>query len=691
MSTKVTKQLVNPQSIVVVGASNDTAKPGGAILRNIIEGGFKGQLYVVNPKEEEIQGIKCSKAVNDLQQVDLAVIAIAAKYTEETVRVLTEEKGTKAFIIISAGFGEESHEGKELENRIVALIEKAGACLIGPNCTGIFTPYHHAIFSKPFPKSSPKGVDFITGSGATGCFIMDIGMQQGLHFNHCWAVGNSAQLGIEDILEYHDESFDPETSSKVILMYIENIKNPMKLLTHAKSLRAKGVRIAAIKSGSSEAGSRAASSHTGALASPDVAVDALFRKAGIVRCYGREELCTVGNIFTYPEFEGKNIAIITHAGGPAVMLTDALSKAGMNIPHIEGEMADELLSKLFAGSAVGNPIDFLATGTPEQLGTIIDYCDNKFDNIDAMCVIFGTPGLAPIYEAYRVLSEKMKTSKKPIFPILPSTLVAGDEVKEFVELGNTYFADETVFGNAVGRIIATPAPSNEDDAVKIDVEKIREIISRCPNGYLDVKLMNELLDAAGINHAVDISSDNVEEIVAFANKVGYPQVMKVVGPVHKSDVGGVSLNVKDEAHVRAEFERLIKIKDTYAVQAYPMLFGTEIFIGAMRTPLFGHQVLCGLGGIFVEVLKDVQAGLAPIGVADAKEMIKRLRGYKIIQGVRGQDPVNEDLYADQIARVAALVQAAPEIAEMDLNPLLGSPTAVVAVDARIRIEKKLKK
>ncbi|MBQ5873226.1 MAG: acetate--CoA ligase family protein [Bacteroidales bacterium] len=687
MSTKVTKQLVNPQSIVVVGASNDTAKPGGAILRNIIEGGFKGQLYVVNPKEEEIQGIKCSKAVNDLPQVDLAVIAIAAKYTEETVRVLTEEKGTKAFIIISAGFGEESHEGKELENRIVALIEKAGACLIGPNCTGIFTPYHHAIFSKPFPKSSPKGVDFITGSGATGCFIMDIGMQQGLHFNHCWAVGNSAQLGIEDILEYHDESFDPETSSKVILMYIENIKNPMKLLTHAKSLRAKGVRIAAIKSGSSEAGSRAASSHTGALASPDVAVDALFRKAGIVRCYGREELCTVGNIFTYPEFEGKNIAIITHAGGPAVMLTDALSKAGMNIPHIEGAMADELLGKLFAGSAVGNPIDFLATGTPEQLGTIIDYCDNEFENIDAMCVIFGTPGLAPIYDAYRVLSEKMKTSKKPIFPILPSTLVAGDEVKEFVEMGNTYFSDETVFGNAVGRIVATPAPASEEDTVKIDVEKIREIISRCPDGYLDVKLMNELLDAAGINHAVDISSDNVEDIVAFANKTGYPQVMKVVGPVHKSDVGGVSLNVKDEAHVRAEFDRLIKIKDTYAVQAYPMLFGTEIFIGAMRTPLFGHQVLCGLGGIFVEVLKDVQAGLAPIGITEAKEMIKRLRGYKIIQGVRGQDPVNEDLYADQIARVAALVQAAPEIAEMDLNPLLGSPTAVVAVDARIRIEK----
>lgn len=687
MGTKVRKELVNPKSIVVVGASNDTSKPGGAILRNIKEGGFRGDIYVVNPKEETIQGIKCCKNVQELPCVELAVICIAAKFTEETIKVLTQQKNTKAFIIISAGFGEESHEGKELEKRIVDMIEQTGGCLIGPNCTGIFTPYHHAIFSKPFPKSSPKGVDFITGSGATGCFIMDIGMQQGLHFNHCWAVGNSAQLGIEDILEYHDESFDPKTSSKVILMYIENIKNPQKLLKHARSLRLKGCKIAAIKSGSSEAGSRAASSHTGALASPDVAVDALFKKAGIVRCYGREELCTVGNIFTYPHFEGKNIAIITHAGGPAVMLTDALSKAGLNIPHIEGEMANELLGKLFAGSSVGNPIDFLATGTPEQLGTIIDYCDNKFDDIDAMCVIFGTPGLAPIHEAYRVLSEKIKTAKKPIFPILPSTLVAKEEVEEFIERGNTFFADETVFGNAVSRIVSTPEPASEEDTVKIDTAKIREIISRCDNGYLDVKIMNELLDAAGINHAVDISSDNVEKIVEFANKTGYPQVLKVVGPVHKSDVGGVSLNVKDEAHVRAEFERLMKIKDTYAVQAYPMLFGTEIFIGSMRTPLFGHQVLCGLGGIFIEVLKDVQSSLAPIGIREAKQMIKKLRGYKIIQGVRGQEAVNEDLYADQIARVSALVQAAPEIAEMDLNPLLGSSTAVVAVDARIRIEK----
>lgn len=687
MNTKVTKELVNPRSIVVVGASNDTTKPGGAILRNIIEGGFKGNVYAVNPKQDEIQGIKCSHDVKDLPQVDLAVLAIAAKFAEESVRVLADEKGVKAFIIISAGFGEESKEGKELEKRIVEIVERNHACLIGPNCTGVFTPYHHAIFSKPFPQSSSKGVDFITGSGATGCFIMDIGMQQGLHFNHCWAVGNSAQLGIEDLLEYHDEVFDPKTSSKVIILYIENIKNPQKLLKHASSLIRKGCKIAAIKAGSSAAGSRAASSHTGALATDDVAVDALFRKAGIVRCYGREELCTVASIFTYPSFEGKNIAIITHAGGPAVMLTDALSKVGINIPKIEGDNAKKLLENLLPGSSVANPIDFLATGTPEQLGMIIDACNNDFPNIDAMCVIFGTPGLVPIFDAYKVLNEKMKSSKKPIFPILPSTMVANQEVKEFVKQGNTYFPDETVFGNAVGRIVSTPKPATDEDTIKIDTKKVREVINSCENGYIDVKKINALLDAAGIHHSKDISTDNVEEAVKFANETGYPQVMKVVGPVHKSDVGGVSLNVKDEASVRKEFERLIHIKDTYAVQCYPMLFGTEIYIGSIKTPMFGHQVLCGLGGIFIEVLKDVRSNLAPVGVKEAKDMIKSLRSYKIIQGVRGQEGVNEDMYADQIARVSALVEAAPEIVEMDLNPLLGSSKSVVAVDARIRIEK----
>ncbi len=685
----VTKELINPRSIAVIGASNDIQKPGGKILKNIIDGQFKGDLYVVNPKEPEIQGIKCFQNVNDLPQVDLAVIAIAAKFCVETVEVLTKQKNTKAFIIISAGFSEESHEGKLIEDQIVKLINDANACLIGPNCTGILTPNHHSIFTLPIPTLEAQGCDFITGSGATGVFILDAGIQTGLRFANVFTVGNSAQMGVEEILEYLDENFDPKTSSKIKLLYVENIDNPKKLLKHASSLVAKGCRIAAIKSGDSEAGSRAASSHTGALATSDVAVDALFRKAGIVRCYGRQDLATVASIFSLPELKGKRIVIITHAGGPAVMLTDALSKGGLEIPHIEGEKAQELLKDhLFAGSSVANPIDFLATGTAEQLGTIIDYCDNYFDEVDAMAVIFGTPGLFPLYDVYNVLDAKMKTAKKPIYPIFPSRLIAADEVADFQNKGNVSFPDEVVFGSALCRIYNTQKPSvNPTDVPQIDTAKIRATIAKCENGYISPELVGELLDAAGICRAKEAIVDKVDDALAFVRTNGYPAVMKVVGPVHKSDVGGVTLNVKDEETVRKEFDRLMKIKDTYAVQMGQMCFGTEVFIGAMREEKFGHQVLCGLGGIFIEVLKDVQSALAPIGKAEAANMIKSLKSYGIIKGVRGQEPVNEEIYAEQIARVSALVQAAPEIAEMDLNPLLGSAKMVIAVDARIRIEK----
>lgn len=683
----VTKELINPKSIVVVGGSNDVQKPGGKILKNVIDGDFAGSLYVVNPKEDTIQGVKCTKTVNDLPQVDLAIIAIAAKFCLETVEVLATQKNTKAFIIISAGFSEESHEGKILEDKIVKIINDNNACLIGPNCTGVLTPVHHSIFTLPIPKLTQGGCDFITGSGATGCFILGSGVELGIDFSNVFTVGNSAQLGVEEILEYMDESFDPKTSSKIKLLYVENIKNPKKLLKHASSLIQKGCRIAAIKSGSSEAGSRAASSHTGALATSDVAVDALFRKAGIVRCYGRQDLATMAAIFTYPELKGKRIAIITHAGGPAVMLTDALEKGGLQVPHIEGPKADELLGQLFAGSSVANPIDFLATGTPEQLGIIIDYCNNHFD-VDAIAVIFGTPGLTPIFDAYNVLSEKIKNTKKPIYPILPATTVAKEEIEDFVSKGHAYFPDEKVFGDALTRAFYTPKPSvSPTDVPQIDVAKVRDVISRSENGYIRPELVGELLDVAGVNRSnVQIVTEK-QAAVDFAKRVGYPLVMKVVGPVHKSDVGGVTLNIKDEETVAREFDRLMQIKDTYAVEICSMYYGAEVFIGASRDENFGQQVFFGLGGIFIEVLKDVQSALAPIGVAEVKDLLKQLKGYKILEGVRGQKGVNIDVYADYISRISALVQAAPEIAEMDLNPLLGNPEYVVAVDARIRIEK----
>ena len=689
----INPKLLNPQSIVICGASSDIHKPGGKSLKNLLESPFKGQIYAVNPKETEVQGVKCYAKVDDLPQVDCAILCIAAKFCAQTVDVLAKEKGCRGFIIVSAGFSEESHEGAEIEKHIVDTINSVGGSLIGPNCTGFLNVNYAGCFDTPIPTLDPHGVDFITGSGATAVFIKEYGISNGLKFNSVWAVGNSAQLGIEDVLEHLDETFDPEKSSRVIMLYMEKIGDPQRLLKHSRNLINKGCHIAAIKSGGSAAGSRAASSHTGALATNDAAVDALFSKAGIVRCHNRQELTTVCAVFMHPEIKGKRCAVITHAGGPAVMLTDVLSNGGMEVPALKDHPASPaLLAKLFGGSSVGNPIDFLATGTAEQLGYIIDTVENEYTDIDFSVVIFGSPGLFSNKEVYDLLDEKMKTCKKPIFPVLPSIINVKDEINDFIAKGRINFPEECVLGNAICKIYNTPKPQPEHvELPQIDVARIRKTIDKCGNGYMEIADYNELLDAAGISRKKSVEVSKKEDALAFAKEVGcskdVPLVMKVVGPLHKSDVGGVTLNVKDLDTVSKEFDRLMAIKDTYAVEMYPMMDGTDVYIGAIRDDKFGHQVFFGLGGIFIEVLKDVQSALAPITAAEAKVMLTKLRGYKILQGVRGQEPVNIDLYADQIARVSALVQVAPEIAEMDLNPLLGNPRYVTAVDARIRLEK----
>lgn len=682
----INQQLLSPDSIVVVGGSNDTTKPGGAVLRNLIENGYSGQLYVTNLKESEVQGIPAVRDVSMIPEADLAILAIAARFVPETVEILAGSKKTRAFIILSAGFSEESPEGKILEKQVVDSINRVGGCLIGPNCVGVLTPRYAGVFTKPIPKLEPSGCDFISGSGATACFIMEAGIPRGLTFSTVFSVGNSAQTGVEDILQHLDETFDPETSSRVKLLYVETVSQPGKLLKHASSLIRKGCRIAAVKAGSSDAGSRAASSHTGALASSDVAVDALFRKAGIVRCYGREDLVTVASVFMHPELKGKNMAIVTHAGGPAVMLTDALSDCGLNVPRIDDPSAAELLEQLFPGSSVANPIDFLATGTPEQLGIILDHINTRFAGIDGIAVIFGTPGLTSVKPAYDVLDRVMKGSPKPIFPILPSILTAGGEVQDFIRKGRINFPDEVVFGKALARVYFTPKPASGSPVMpEVDLKVIREVIDGAQEGYLPPAMTARLLDAAGIPRAGEFTVTTSAEAVAAAEKLGYPVVMKVIGPVHKSDVGGVVLNVKTPESVRSEFDRMIRIRETTAILIQPMLTGTELFVGATWYPKFGHIILCGLGGIFIEVLKDVTSGLSPVSEDEARGMIRGLRSYKIIQGIRGQPGIKEDQFVAVIRRLSALLEAAPEIRELDFNPLLGNAEKVVVVDNRIRI------
>ena len=688
----INKQLLQPESIVVIGGSNNVHKPGGAVVRNLLSGGYEGTLRVVNPKEDEVQGIKAFHDARELPPTDLAILVVAAKYCPDYVELLAKEKQVRAFIIISAGFSEETHEGALLEQRILDICEQYGCALIGPNCIGLLTRWHHSVFTRPIPNLNPKGVDFISGSGATAVFILESAVSKGLQFNSVWSIGNGKQNGIETVLEYMDEHFDAERDSLVKLLYIENIADPDKLLYHATSLIKKGCRIAAIKAGSSQAGSRAASSHTGAIASSASAVEALFRKAGIVRCFSREELTTVGCILCLPPLYqregGLNFAIVTHAGGPGVMLTDALSKGGMNVPPLSGPVAEELKEKLLPGSSVANPIDILATGTAEHLGIAIDYCE-RMDNIDAIMVIFGTPGLVKIFEVYDVLHKKIQECKKPIFPILPSVSTAGPEVQEFLKRGHVNFSDEVTLATALTQIMKTPAPAEQNVVVNgVDVPRIRRIIDGITeNGYIAPDLVHDLLSAAGIPTVPEFVSADKDEIVAFAERVDYPVVAKVVGPVHKSDVGGVALNIRSKEVLGAEFDRMMQIPDATAVMVQKMIRGTELFIGAKYEPRFGHVVLCGLGGIFVEVLKDVSSGLAPLSYEEAYSMIRSLRGYKILKGTRGQKGINERKYAEIIVRLSTLLRFATEIKEMDINPLLADETNVIAVDARILVEK----
>lgn len=683
----ISNALFNPSSIVVVGGSNDCSKPGGKVLFNILKQGYKGKLFAVNPKETLVQGIPCYTSCNELPSVSLAIIAVASKYVEEIIRVLAYEKNCKAFILFSAGFSETGTAGKELEKKCVDIITKVGGTLIGPNCIGVITEKYKGVFAGPIPEYDPLGCDCVSESGATLVYILEMALPRGLKFRDIFSIGNSAQIGIEDILEYWDQNFDAATSSKIKLLYMEKVSDPKRFLKHARSLVNKGCRIAAIKSGSSDAGSRAVSSHTGSLSGSNTAVSALFRKAGVVRCFSRVELVYMAAVFTYPPLKGNNIAVITHAGGPGVMLTDVLIKGGMNVPKIEGSDADSLLAELYEGSSVSNPIDFLATGTAQQLGKILDYVENTFDYIDASAVVFGTTGMWKVDDVYQVLHEKMKTSKKPIFPILPSIIQAAEEVSQFHAMGHVNFTDEVSFGYVLSRAYKTHKPFLEPVLPKIDRKKIRQIIKSVPNGYLSPRNVEILFQSANIPMAKQKTVTSANEALEAAENLNFPLVMKVNGPVHKSDVGGVKLNIKNIEEVLSVFEDLMQIQGAESVLMQQQKSGMEIFLGASREKDYGHLLFCGLGGIFVEVFKDVKAALAPVGKEEAITMIRNLKSYPVIQGFRGKEGVNETLLVASILNLSALLEVAPEIKELDINPLLGTMHSLVAVDARVLISK----
>jgi acetyltransferase len=683
----INEQLINPQSIVVVGGSNDIEKPGGKILYNILKR-YRGKVFVINKKHKQTQGIKTHPSVKELpQDIDLAVLSINASACPETVKLLATQKNTKAFIIISAGFSEINKAGAKLEKEITDIINEKNGCLIGPNCIGLMNKFHQSVFTEPIPHFHPQGADFISGSGATAVFTLEAGYSMGLRFNSVFSVGNSPQTGIEDVLEYLNQTYNPDSSSKIKLLYIENIRNPDKLLKHARALVNKGCKIAAIKAGTSPAGCRAAASHTGAMASSDMATSALFKKAGIIRCYSRYELASIAAVFMSKELIGNHVAIITHAGGPAVMLTDTLEEGGILVPPIEGLKAETLRKSLHEGSCTKNPIDLLATGTAEQLEHVINACEKDFHHIDAMIVIFGSPGLFSVTDVYDVLHQKIKTCKKPIYPVLPSVINAKDDISQFVSKGNVNFPDEVMLGRALVKVHNHPLPGVDTPEMKdINIAAIRKQINSCQNGFLPPQQTTSLLQLMGINTPNETYLYQEDDIKKATSQITFPTALKIISPVHKSDIGGVRLNINTLEQLRTEFNKLSKIPEFKGALVQPMISGTELFIGAKYEANFGHIVLCGLGGILVESLKDISYGLAPLSTTEALNMIYQLKSFDILKGTRGRQGINIESFADVIVRLSTALRFTKEIKEIDINPLIATNNKIIAVDARIRIE-----
>lgn len=677
--------LHQPKNIAIIGASENRSKPGGKVLQNLIHGNFQGKIFAVNKKKLSITGVEHYDDVSELPKVDLVILAIPAVQCMEVIPKLLKQ-GTKAFIIFSAGFGEAGPEGKKMEQELTRLMDAAGACLIGPNCIGVITESYKAVFTVPVPEYDPKGCELISSSGATAVFIMEAGMLNGLRFSNVYSIGNSAQTGVEELLEHMDLHWQ-ESSPKVKLLYLENIRNPFKFMKHASSLVRKGCMIAAIKSGHSDAGQRAASSHTGALATSDVVVRAMFKKAGVIYCSSRDELITVAGILQSKPLQGKKLAIITHAGGSAVMLTDALVNGGLQVPLLSGAATEQLLVSLHPGSSVSNPIDFLATGTGEQLSEIIEFCEQHKD-IDGMVVVFGSPGLLnSVREVYIRIHQKIQSCSKPIYPVLPSLMNARQEIKEFLHEGHVNFPDEVSLGQALPYVYFRPEPTfGMTHLAEMETASIRSFVAQYGEGFLSTIQTSDLLKAAGISVVDSMICYQENDVLNSMEHLNPPWVMKVIGHLHKTEVNGVSLNLHHRNDLIQEFHRLMAIPGAQGVELQEMKFGEEFYIGAVREGLYGHLILCGLGGIFLEIIRDIANGLAPLNKEEALQMVRSLKAFPLIQGYRGRPGLPEDQVVDAIVRVASLVHLAPEIVELDINPLMVNQHEIIAVDARIRLE-----
>ncbi|MEM0372103.1 MAG: acetate--CoA ligase [Ignisphaera sp.] len=701
---KSLEYLFKPKSVAIIGASREPGKVGHAILKNIIESGYKGEIYPVNPKADKILGLDVYKSVSEIPgDIDLAVIVVPAQVVLSTLEECGK-KGVKHVVVITAGFKEVGGEGIEREKKLVEIAKKYGVRIVGPNCLGImdlYTPINASFGPTPLRRG---GIAFISQSGALLSAILDWSLKTGIGFSKIVSLGNKADLNESDFIEYLGE--DPET--KVILLYLESITDGRRFISIGASVSRKKP-IILLKGGTTEAGAKAALSHTGSMAGGITALKAALKKAGIIHVTTVSELFDMAIAFsTQPIPHGDRIGIVTNAGGGGVVTSDILTSKGLKLASLSKQTIDYLRNSLPPMASVYNPVDVLGDAQADRYRLAIEAL-LKDHNVDGLITILTPQVVTEPEETAKVIIELSKLyPSKPIVAVF----IGGDKVEKASKMlieNNIPVYDMpekgviAIYGLSMYRelreyVLKTLEHVNIYD---VDRRKALSIIESVKNQNRKVLLESEAKEVVkcyGIPVAPTMLATSEDEAVEIAKNMGYPVVLKIASPdiIHKSDVGGVIMNVRSDNDVREAFRSIISNVRRFSPQSsiYGVVVqkmvpkGREVIIGSTKDPVFGHIVMFGLGGIYAELFKDVSFRLAPLSLYEAKEMVMETKAYNLLKGFRGEPTADIASVINILLRVSKLVTDVPDIVEMDINPLFvyEEGAGSMAIDVKMVIE-----
>lgn len=693
--------IFRPRAIAVIGASTKKGTIGHEILHNLILSEFNGKVFPVNPKARVIHSIKCYSTILDVPDaVDLAIIVVPRDHVAATLEQCGE-KGVKGVVVITSGFKEIGGEGIQKEEELVEVIHKYNMRMIGPNCFGVLNTDEEYSMNATFSKTKPRRgiVGFMSQSGALGEAILDYAQEIKLGFSMFVSVGNKADVSGNDMLLYWKD--DPRT--KIILLYLENFGRPQRFTTIARDITRKKP-IIVVKSGRSAAGASAISSHTGVLAGLDVGTDTFLDQCGVMRVTSVDELFDVALAFTkQPIPRGDRVAVLTNAGGPGILATDAVVSSGLTMARFEQDTLKRLRENLPAVAAINNPIDVIASGGPDAYRVAMDAILTD-KNVDAVICIFVPPIVVDhraVINAIVEMIQKHKNSKPVLgcFMSSPDSIAGSEEMfKHNIPMYN--------FPESAAKALAVMAryrkwcdrPIGKVPVFDVDRARVNDILQQAIHSEKKTIVGEEaleILDAYGIGVARSMKAATEQEVVTVTAKLGFPVIMKVDDPtiIHKTDVGGVSDDLRTEAEVVAAF-REMKQKfggDTFAGVIVQELVkgGVETIIGMNQDPSFGPLMMFGLGGVYVEVMKDVAFKIHPVTDYDCEEMIKSIKGYPLLTGFRGAPPIDLKVVEETILRLSQLVTDFPYLESFDVNPFIATPDrqASRAVDARFIVMK----